>query len=144
MLYLGNARVIGNIIYGGICERFPELKIVSVESGIGWVPFMLQALDYQAGENNITHLPLKPSEYFRRQMYACFWFEGMDDTLLYDMERVGIDRCMFETDFPHPTCLYPDPLKLVGETVAALDRPIREMILSGTAAKVYNLDVPVD
>ena len=45
MMYLSNARVIANIIYSGVLERFPDLKIVSVESGVGWIPFFLEALD---------------------------------------------------------------------------------------------------
>ena len=59
-------------------ERFPTLKFVSVESGIGWMPFFLEALDYQVCETApgaIDELSMPPSEYFRRQMYGCFWFE---------------------------------------------------------------------
>lgn len=141
VLYLGNARVIGNLILSGVCERHPRLKFVSVESGIGWIPFLLQALDYQADENNIDHLSLRPSEYFRRQMYACFWFEGTNDHLMHDLARVGVDNCMFETDFPHPTCLYPDPLHAIERTFGSLDVSIQEKILCRNAAHVYNIDV---
>ena len=51
LLFIGNARVVVNIICSGILERFPELKIVSVESGAGWIPFILEALDYEMAEN---------------------------------------------------------------------------------------------
>ena len=51
MLQMANARLVANMILSGLCERFPRLKIVSVESGIGWLPFMLEALDYHADEN---------------------------------------------------------------------------------------------
>jgi len=44
---MSNARVLSNLIVGGVTERFPELKFVSVESGIGWLPFFLELLDYQ-------------------------------------------------------------------------------------------------
>jgi predicted TIM-barrel fold metal-dependent hydrolase len=142
VLYLGNARVLGNLIYSGILARHPKLKFVSVESGIGWIPFLLQALDYQAEEANVHHLSMKPSDYFRRQMYACFWFEGTDDHLIDDIKRVGRERCMFETDFPHPTCLYPDPLTGIASTLEAVDYETRKMILGGNAAKVYNIDLP--
>ena len=46
-LAMSNARVLSNLIVGGVTERFPELKFVSVESGIGWLPFFLELLDYQ-------------------------------------------------------------------------------------------------
>ena len=52
---------------------------MSVESGVSWIPFFLESLDYQAGETAPEHLkklPLKPSEYFKRQIYSTFWFES--------------------------------------------------------------------
>ena len=51
LLFIGNARVVVNIICSGMLERFPELKVVSVESGAGWIPFILEALDYEMAEN---------------------------------------------------------------------------------------------
>ncbi len=60
-------------------ERFPTVKFVSVESGIGWIPFFLESLDYQLDESApsvVDQLSLLPSEYFRRQVYGCFWFES--------------------------------------------------------------------
>ncbi|WP_214104150.1 amidohydrolase family protein [Acrocarpospora catenulata] len=137
MLYLGNARVVANLIFSGILERHPNLKFVSVESGIGWMPFLLEALDYQADEANVR-LSMKPSEYFHRQIYSCFWFENQ--TLLRDIDFVGWDKVMFETDFPHPTCLYPEPLKQIGATLEKVDFAKREAVLSGNAARLYNID----
>lgn len=137
MLYLGNARVVANLIFSGILERHPRLNFVSVESGIGWMPFMLEALDYQADEAAVE-LSMKPSEYFHRQIYSCFWFE--DRTLLRDVETIGWDKVMFETDFPHPTCLYPEPLKTIGETLSGTEFARREQLLSGNAARLYNID----
>jgi uncharacterized protein len=145
MLYIGNARVIANFIYSGLLDRHPNLKVVSVESGVGWIPFILDALDYQAVENNINHLSMKPSDYFHRQIYACFWFESQRE-FLHDVERLGLDNCMFETDFPHPTCLYPQPLKDIAQSFGRNDVPweARVKLLGGTAARVYNIDLPAD
>jgi predicted TIM-barrel fold metal-dependent hydrolase len=143
-VYLSNARVIGNLIYSGVLERHPNLKFVSVESGVGWIPFMLEALDYQASETSVGSLKLsmKPSEYFRRQIYACFWFES--DRLLEDVERLGYDKCLFETDFPHPTCLFPDPLSQIAEILIKAPFDVRRKLLSENAASVYNITVPDD
>jgi predicted TIM-barrel fold metal-dependent hydrolase len=143
MMYLGNARIIGNLIYAGVLERFPSLQVVSVESGVGWIPFVLEALDYQIQETSpgtMDRLSLKPSEYFRRQMYACFWFE--EHSIVSTIESVGVDNCMFETDFPHPTCLYPDPLARVSVSLAGVDDAFRSKVMSGNAARVYSL--PLD
>ena len=144
MLYVGNARVIANMLYSGVLERFPALKVVSVESGIGWIPFMLEALDYQLTETAPhllgTRLSMMPSEYFARQMYACFWFEHGD--LVASIERLGVDNCMFETDFPHPTCLYPDSLTRASEALAGTSDGVRARVLSQNAAGVYGIDLP--
>jgi uncharacterized protein len=143
MMYLGNARVIGNLIYAGVLERFPSLQVVSVESGVGWIPFVLEALDYQIQETSpgtMERLSMKPSEYFRRQMYACFWFE--EHSIVSTIESVGVDNCMFETDFPHPTCLYPDPLARVAVSLAGVDDTFRAKVMSGNAKRVYSL--PLD
>ena len=51
LLFIGNARVVVNMICSGMFDRYPDLKIVSVESGTGWIPFILEALDYEMDEN---------------------------------------------------------------------------------------------
>ena len=76
---MANVRVIANLITGGVCHRFPGTKFVSVESGIGWIPFAMEHLDWQWLNCGVTiehpEYDLLPSEYFKRQMYGCFWFE---------------------------------------------------------------------
>ena len=114
MLFLSNGRLIANMIYAGVLERHPDLKIVSVESGVGWLPSFLNALDYQLLEIAPlvrAKLSMKPTECFRRQMGAWFWFEDNDALIREAIHKIGEDNCMFETDFPHPTCLYPNPVE---------------------------------
>jgi len=140
LLFVGNSRVVVNIICSGMLERFPTLKIVSVESGAGWVPFVLEALDYEMDENAPKlkeRLSLSPSEYFKRQMYATTWFEKTNMPSL--VAAVGEDNIMFETDFPHPTCLYPDPLTSAHANMHELSETARHKILGGTAASLYHL-----
>jgi len=142
MLYLSNARVIGNLIFGGVLERHPGLKVVSVESGVGWLPFYLQALDYQLDETAPelrTKLSLKPSEFFRRQFAACFWFEN--ELLLPSIEYLGIDNCLFESDYPHPTCLYPNPVERALEVFEGADDVLRRKVFGENAVRIYQLPV---
>ncbi len=140
LLFVGNSRVVVNIICSGMLERFPELKIVSVESGAGWVPFILEALEYEINENawNLRDtLSLTPSEYFRRQIYATTWFERTDMPAM--VAAVGEDNLLFETDFPHPTCLYPDPVGTANENLRELTPEVRAKILGGNAVSLYRL-----
>lgn len=135
---LGNMRCITNLIFSGLLDRFPRLNFVSVESGVGWIPFLIECAEYQMDENGVTGLALRPREYFRRQIFASYWFESDVATAL---EKLGEDNLMFETDFPHPTCLYPDVQAKVRETMGGLAHPVQRKVLFETAARVYGLDV---
>jgi predicted TIM-barrel fold metal-dependent hydrolase len=140
MLYITNARALGNLLYSGMLERHPRLTVVSVESGVGWLPFFLQSLDYQLVETAPhlqDELSMMPSEYFKRQCYACFWFE--EELLLPAIEYLGRGRCLFETDFPHPTCLYPDPLQRALRTFEGADDELRRNVFGLNAIRAYGL-----
>ena len=147
--FMSNARTISQLITGGICHRFPELNFVSVESGVGWIPFALEALDWQ-WRNCGVHLEhpeydLLPSEYFRRQIYGCFWFER--DSALSAIDQLGADNILYETDFPHPTSMSPGPASVaqrpddyLRSNFAGLDEPSTRKILHDNAARIYHLD----
>ena len=141
-LFMGNARTVGNLIYSGIPERFPNLKFVSVESGVGWLPFFLEILDHQMTEtapNELADLSMSPSDYFRRQFFGCFWFER--STIKPAVDFLGSQCLLFETDFPHPTCLYPrDDVSLM-TALDGLDESDIRAILQDNAAKLYRIDI---
>jgi len=149
LLFLSNAQVLDQIIVGGICHRFPRLNFVSVESGVGWLPFALESMDWQWKNSGVREehpeYKLLPSEFFKRQIYGCFWFER--DSLDHAIAALGPDNIMYETDFPHPTCMYPGPATTaiwpsdyIEQTFSKYPADVTEKILSGTARKVYNLD----
>jgi predicted TIM-barrel fold metal-dependent hydrolase len=142
MLFIGNARVVTNMILSGVFDRYPDLKMVSVESGIGWVPFILETLDYEMAENapaELAKLEKLPSQYFRSNIYATFWFENHHNNLPDLIGAVGEDNILFETDFPHPTCLYPDPLKAVEKKMSVLPESTRLKIMGENGRKLYRL-----
>ena len=141
-LFMGNARTVGNLIYSGIPERFPDLKFVSVESGVGWLPFFLEMLDHQLTEtapNELADLSLLPSEYFRRQFFGCFWFER--STIKPTVDFLGNSCLMFETDFPHPTCLYPRDDQSLMDALEGLTSVDVRRILQDNAAELYRIDI---
>jgi predicted TIM-barrel fold metal-dependent hydrolase len=139
MLFINNGRVMGNLILSGILDRFTKLRFVSVESGIGWIPFLLEAIDYEYREvaTNAGKLRRLPSEYFKSNFAACFWFERRD--LSAHIKAVGVDNVMFETDFPHPICLY--PIDDVDAALAGLTESEKVKVLSGNAAKLYDIQI---
>ena len=144
--FLSNARAISTLTLRGVCHRYPRVKFVSVESGFGYLPFTLQALDWQF-ENSGVFLDhpdwLKPSEYFFRQVYGTFWFETVEPAQV----ELFADNLMFETDYPHPTSLSPGPnssslppLGMVERNLAGVRPEVARKVLHDNAAALYHLD----
>ncbi len=138
MLLSGNMRVMGNILMSRMLDNYPGLKIVSVESGVGWIPYLLEALEYMSAENGVSQ-ERTMKQIFHEHIYGCTFFER--DSLIATVRQLGADNIMFETDFPHPACLYPDPLEFLADTIAQLTPEERFKIFSGNAAKLYNIDI---
>ncbi len=141
---MNNGEQIARIVTSGLCERFPKLNFVSVESGFGFLPYLLDSLDWHwKGYGAQAPGTLLPSEYFRRQCYGTFWFETSTLPLL----GTYADNFMFETDYPHPTSMSPGPASPAilprdhilkhFETVPA---DITRKVLHDNAARVYHLD----
>jgi predicted TIM-barrel fold metal-dependent hydrolase len=142
MLFIGNARVLINTVYAGIFDRFPKLRMVSVESGVGWIPFMLETMDYELIENapaQYKALKRKPSEYFADHWHATYWFERNKGDVQGLIDSVGEDNVLFSTDFPHPTCLYPAPLELIRGSMESVRDSTRRKVLGENAKKLYRL-----
>jgi predicted TIM-barrel fold metal-dependent hydrolase len=142
LLFIGNSRVVVNAILSRVFDRHPDLKLVSVESGVGWIPFILETLDYEMAENaprELAAMGKPPSEYFRSNIYATFWFENNRNKLPELIEAVGEDNILFETDFPHPTCMYPSPLQTVEAKMATLPDATRAKIMGENARGLYRL-----
>jgi predicted TIM-barrel fold metal-dependent hydrolase len=77
---------------------------------------------------------------FRRNIYACFWFE---ETAALLIDRLGADNVMWETDFPHPTCLYPNPVERAAEILVDLSDETVRKIMQDNAARLYDIALPV-
>ena len=84
-------------------------------------------------------LSMRPSEYFRRQIYATYWFEQGHGRIADLVATVGEDNVLFETDFPHPTCLYPDPLQTIEDKIRPLRPEVQRKVLGENAARLYRI-----
>ena len=144
-IFLRNGMQLNDLLMSGVLVRYPKIKFVSVESGIGWIPFMLEAMDYQFKGNSVTEehpeFDLLPSEYFARNVYACYWFEQTAPRRLID--KVGADNIMFETDFPHPTSLYGEEVHAcIKSGLSDCEESVRRKILWGNGQKLYKVADP--
>ena len=117
---------LGHLIYTGILERYPQMRVAMLEGNAGWVPFWLGRLDdHAAGRQAVfvaaadNPMTMPPSEYFKRQVYvAC---DGDEFGLPGVVSLVGDDNVLWNTDYPHPDA--PDPDKALSEF---LKQPIPE------------------
>ena len=133
------------LIFTGVLDRHPRLRIVMAEAGLAWVPSMIQGLDiwYQrtrdgrrlTSDSPITLPKLLPSEYFHRQI----WISFVDDPLGVKMlgNVLDADKVMFGSDYPHPASTWPDTQKIIEEQMLSLPADVREKILGANARALF-------
>ena len=129
------------LIFSGVLERFPRLKIVSAENNVGWLPFVIQRWD-QAFEAfrymYPTPLTLPPSEYFRRQVWATY----IDDPLAVKYRhQVGIDNVMWSSDYPHTASTWPHSQELVERDFKDVPGEEKWKIVRENVTRLYRLDL---
>jgi predicted TIM-barrel fold metal-dependent hydrolase len=142
-LFLKNGLQVADLLTSGVLPRFPDLKFVSVESGIGWIPFVLEAVDHaylEGRADRTSEWELMPSEYFARQVYACYWFETVAPRRL--LAEIPVDNVLFETDFPHPTCLFGNVREKIEAGLAEAPPDVRRKFLWENAASLYSVERP--
>ncbi len=146
---LDNQSCLANLIFGGVCARFPELDFVSVESGVGWLSCVLEMFDWQWTNGDVAkehpEYDLLPSEYFERQIYGSFWFEKREIGTAIDAFPKNL---MWETDYPHPTSQYPSPnssavrpADYAEDALSGVDESVARKILQDTPARLYNVEL---
>ncbi|MEO6122725.1 MAG: amidohydrolase family protein [Ilumatobacteraceae bacterium] len=142
--FMSNVRIITNLCYSNLFDRYPKLQVVSAESGIGWLPFLLEAMDYQMDEmiseqSELAHTKGKPSDYFREHFYVMFWFEKSAPRRLID--DIGARNILVETDVPHSTCLYPGPRDHFVDVLRDVPTADVRRIMMENAAELYGIDI---
>ena len=143
-MFLENGKQIVDLLFSGVLARYPELKFISVESGIGFIPFLLESADYTYDYGKVREqrpeLELLPSEYFNRQVYSCYFFEEYAPSHLLD--RIPADNILFETDYPHPVCLYGNVREKIDAGLKQATAQNRKKLLFDNAARIYRVDAP--
>ena len=132
---LAMAKIIMEIIYGGVLEAHPDLKVVIGESGIGWIPYVLEHMDLEWEDQfkDLT-LAMKPSDYWRRQFYATYQSDPIGIRLL---DILGEDNVMWGSDFPHPDGVWPDSQEFIARELGGVPSATRRKIVCDNAAKLY-------
>ncbi len=141
----GNQDIMGTLIFGGVFERHPNLKVVCVEADAGWVPHYMYRMDhaYKRHRNWLApgvELSKLPSEYFAEHIYTTF----QDDWVAFKTaDLMNWRRLMWANDFPHSDSTWPWSQDMLKEHGADLTPEQQKAILSDNVAELYSIDTAV-
>lgn len=141
LVALGSFRgLFGQLVFGGVFDRHPDMKVVFSEGGIAWVPPVLQdaemIFDTYTNGDLLDDMKRRPSEYWHHNCYATF----QNDLLGLDqLDLIGADRIMWGSDYPHTEGTYGFNWNSMQSVVDATTPDNARKILGGTAMEVYKL-----
>ena len=128
------------LIASGVLQNHPGLRFVLVESGIGWLAWVLQTLDQMHEKRHMwiaPRLELKPSEYFKRQGAATFCD---DEVGINNRHFTGSDCLMWGNDYPHDEGTYPRSRQVIERLFQGVPQEEKRKILYANAARFYGFD----
>jgi predicted TIM-barrel fold metal-dependent hydrolase len=127
------------LIGGGVLERYPRLRMAFLEAGCGWVPYWLWRMDEHwektRGVPGEPELPMRPSDYFRRQCWVSC--EPDEPYVANVIDFIGEDRLLFASDYPHPDHKWPETAEAM--LAMPLPDPIKKKVLWDNPAAFYGI-----
>jgi uncharacterized protein len=132
--------ILGTFIFGGVFERHPGLRVVSVEADAGWVPHYMYRMDHAYSRHRYWlpsgTLTKMPSEYFREHVYTTF----QDDWTAFQVKDLcNIRRLLWANDFPHSDSTWPESQAVLARHAASLSESERDLVLHDNVAELYRL-----
>jgi predicted TIM-barrel fold metal-dependent hydrolase len=135
---LNSVSAMGELCLSPTFHKFPDLKVALSEGGIGWMPYLLERMDYVWERHrwyNDVNREIPPSEIFRKNVFGCFI---SDEVGIANRHRIGVDNIMFESDYPHSDSNWPHTRKMLEEVMADVPDDEASKICELNARKLYN------
>jgi len=131
-------------MYGNVCRKFPNIKMVYSEGGIGWFPAALERADrmykrHRYWDGSIDNEDLLPSEICQRNMWFCMIDEPFG---LANRDIIGIDKIFWECDYPHSSCIWPGTQAIVDDLFKEVPADDFAKITYQNANKIFKWDCP--
>lgn len=132
------SKYVMEMIYGGVLERHSSIKLVIGESGIGWIPYLLEHMDLE-WRDQFADLGLSksPSEYWHTQCAATYQSDAIGLRLL---DTIGVDNVMWGSDFPHPDGVWPDSQEFIAREFVGVSHEDKQKVICDNAARLYGFE----
>jgi predicted TIM-barrel fold metal-dependent hydrolase len=131
---------IGDVVFGGVFDRFPRLRFVSGEGRIGWLAHFVQRADesYRRHRHWLNfQLDRQPSDYVRGNIYSTF----IEDRLgILTREMIGEDNQLWSSDYPHSDSTWPDSQRVIDAQFEGVPEEVKKKMIAGNAARLYRLN----
>ena len=134
---------LGHMIFSGVFERYPDLRVGAVEHEVSWVPYFLEQMDYtytqRAGRDHWHRFrePMLPSDYFHRNVFVGLQQDSLGIRL---RDLIGVDNLQWGSDYPHQESTFPRSQQILEEILADCTEEEKAKIAGGNAARIYHLD----
>jgi uncharacterized protein len=140
ILFFDQYLTLSNLVYAGVLERHPDLKVAVLECGGGWIAHWMDRMDefLEAYAWAAEPLSLTPSEYFRRQCVVSFDPGEHSMTAMADL--AGDDNLIWASDFPHSDAKYPGVVDELREHTADMTPDRRAKLFGLNAARLYGIE----
>jgi predicted TIM-barrel fold metal-dependent hydrolase len=135
---LNSMTATAELLLSPVFHKFPGLKIALSEGGIGWMPYMVERIDYVWERHrwyNDVNKDIRPSELFKDHLYGCFI---SDEAGVRNRDLIGVDNIMFESDYPHSDSQWPHTRKILENVFAEVPDDEAQKLLEFNARKLYN------
>jgi predicted TIM-barrel fold metal-dependent hydrolase len=131
---------LSSMLFAGVFDRYPRLKVGSVEHETAWIPHWLQQMDFTYRERPVftkgwkSREGMLPSDYWKRNMFV----EFMEDELGVQMrDKIGVETMLWGSDFPHAESTWPKSQDFLGRIFKGVPEADRRAITSDNAAKMF-------
>jgi predicted TIM-barrel fold metal-dependent hydrolase len=135
---LNSASATAELLLSPVFHKFPNLKIALSEGGIGWMPYMLERIDYVWERHrwyNDVNRDVRPSDLFKGHLYGCFISDAAG---VANRHLIGVDQIMFESDYPHSDSQWPHTRKVLEEVMADVPDDEAQKMTEWNARALYN------
>ena len=132
-----------DMIFSGVFERYPGLKVAVVEFELSWVPYLVSSMDYTYVERNEEASyrfknNLRPSDFFHSNVYLSF---QEDDVGIRLRDIIGVDSMMWGSDYPHSESTFPKSMEILDRILDGVPQDERDKIVGTNVARLYNFDM---